>query len=213
VVPEGVFTTTTGTAPNRRFILEWRVTRFGQPSNTANFEIQLEETTNNIYFVYNTSTDQGASATSGIQRATGSASLQLSFNQPVLTNGRAVRFSPGGVPGGATSCPGPDAGGYVCADVSQSFVQGTTRLNFPCVDDCTTNVTLPFTFNYYGTNFNSANVSVNGNIQFVSNSASFFNSALPNAGFNQAIFVMWDDWILVPPAPAPAPAMGPKPPS
>ncbi len=193
-VPFGIFTTTTGTAPNRRFIIEWRVHHFGTPG-TTDFEVQLEEGTNNIFFVYGPSTDQGASATSGIQRATGTAFLQLSFNQPVLTNGRSVRFSPAGVPGAATLCPGPDAFGYVCADIPTSFIPGVTPLNFPGCDDSTAAVTLPFAFTFYGTAFTQANVSTNGNLQFVSNSASFTNTALPNAGFNQAIFVAWDDWL------------------
>src|SRR5262249_23266232 len=52
------------------------------------------ESTNNLFFVYNTSPDDGAGATAGIQQATGTSFMQLSFNQPFLTNGRAVRLSP-----------------------------------------------------------------------------------------------------------------------
>jgi hypothetical protein len=89
----GVFTATVGTAPNRLLVVEWRAALFtsGLP---VSFEIQLEETTNNLFFLYNTGPDDGAGATAGIQQATGTSFMQLSFNQPFLTNGRAVRLSP-----------------------------------------------------------------------------------------------------------------------
>jgi MYXO-CTERM domain-containing protein len=105
----GVYTALTGAAPNRTFTLEWRACFFnGCNNNSANFEIQLEETTNNLYFVYGISTGQNANGegngsqpvASGIQGLDGSNGrfLNLSFNQPVLTPGRAVRFSPGVAP-------------------------------------------------------------------------------------------------------------------
>jgi len=198
----GIFTTTTGAAPNRVFVIEWRVQHFANATNTASFEIQLEESTNRVFFVYGPSTDAGASATAGLQQATGAMALQLSFHQPVLANGRAVQFAqtapPAPVPPGtAAPCPGPDAFGYTCTDVTRVFVSGTTDIGNHCDDCVTVGVPLPFPFTFYGQTFSQVNISSNGNIQFVSTSATFTETALPNAGFNQAIFVFWDDWETV----------------
>lgn len=97
----GVFIRTVGAAPHRLFVIEWRVhpDLFGvlgyplfTPAN-AFFEIQLEETTNNIFFLYGDSPESGLSGTAGLQEGTGSNVLQLSFNQAVLTSGRVVCFS------------------------------------------------------------------------------------------------------------------------
>lgn len=57
----GVFSGITGTAPYRRFIIRWRVRDFpglGLPTN-SDYEIKLEETSNNIYMVYGNSISAG----------------------------------------------------------------------------------------------------------------------------------------------------------
>jgi len=46
----------------------------------------------------------------------------------------------------------------------------------PFCDDCTTPITLPFTFNFYGQPFTSVNASSNGNLQFTSNNTAFTNA-------------------------------------
>jgi hypothetical protein len=88
----GVFVKTEGTSPNQRFVIEWRTNYYGSPDE-AFFEVQLEETTDDIYVVYGPTRDNGASATAGIQQAYGETNfLQYSYNQAVLTNGKAVRY-------------------------------------------------------------------------------------------------------------------------
>jgi hypothetical protein len=72
------------------------------------------------------------------------------------------------------------------------IVPGATDTGNHC-DDCTTPITLPFPATFHGTTFTTANVSSNGNIEFVSNAASQSNSMLPNSSFNWAIFPFWDD--------------------
>src|SRR5207302_9598755 len=50
----GVFTTTTGSAPNRIFYIEWRSNYFGSP-DTLNYEVALfENATPPFEFIYNT---------------------------------------------------------------------------------------------------------------------------------------------------------------
>ncbi len=92
----------------------------------------------------------------------------------------------------AASCPGPDEFGYSCTDVSRGYVAGVNDTGNHC-DDCTTRVPLPFTFTFYGTSYDEARVSSNGNLQFVSNTSTFTNTELPNTGSIEAIFPYFDD--------------------
>jgi hypothetical protein len=88
----GVFVKTEGTAPNRLFVIEWRTSYYGS-TDDAYFEVQLRESTDEIYTVYGSTRDNGVTATTGIQQATGANYfLQYSFNQAVLTTGKAVRY-------------------------------------------------------------------------------------------------------------------------
>jgi subtilisin-like proprotein convertase family protein len=63
------------------------------------------------------------------------------------------------------------------------------------VDDGVVNITLPFTFNFFGTDYTSGNMSSNGNFQFgTNNSTSFSPGPIPSAGIpNNALYVLWDD--------------------
>jgi hypothetical protein len=68
----GIFTSVTGTAPNRIFNIEWRTVYF-TGGGTANFEVRLYETagagTNSRFeIVYGTLTNGNSSATGGVQR-------------------------------------------------------------------------------------------------------------------------------------------------
>ena len=68
---------------------------------------------------------------------------------------------------------------------------GDTDIGNHCID-CTTTITLPFSFRLYDRTFTSANVSSNGNLQFVSNDPSPDNVCLPYAPFEYAILPHWD---------------------
>jgi len=51
----GIFTTTTGSAPNRIFYIEWRTVYFGSNTDTLNYEVALHEDCNPPFeFIYNT---------------------------------------------------------------------------------------------------------------------------------------------------------------
>jgi hypothetical protein len=96
-----VYTTVSGTSPNRIFVIEWRnVPRYGAGTNGLTFEIQLVETSNHIWVLYqdtlvgNASYDNGLSATSGVENAGGTAGNQYSFNSAVLTNNKVLHFWP-----------------------------------------------------------------------------------------------------------------------
>lgn len=88
---------TVGTAPNRIFIVEWdQVPYFGNElTETVTFEVQLFEETNDILFLYEDvsllNSNNGRSATVGLQSANQGLSLQYSCNQAALSD--AVRLA------------------------------------------------------------------------------------------------------------------------
>ena len=95
------YTTVTGTAPNRVGVVEWRnVPHYGASTNGVTFEVQLVESANHIWFLYQDTTfgyskfDNGTSATSGVENAAGAAGNQYSYNTPVLTAGKVLHFWP-----------------------------------------------------------------------------------------------------------------------
>ena len=63
----GIFTSVSGTTPNRVFNIEWHAVFFADTSTTADFEIQLHESTNQIDFIYGDVAGGGSSATVGVQ--------------------------------------------------------------------------------------------------------------------------------------------------
>jgi hypothetical protein len=60
-------------------------------------------------------------------------------------------------------------------------------------DDCTTGIALPFSYTFYDNVYAAANVSSNGNLQFVSNASYLGSACLPDATLNDAIFAYQDD--------------------
>jgi subtilisin family serine protease len=101
-----VYAGLTGTAPNRVLHVEWfNVAHFSlNGSGGATFEMSLYEATGEIRFRYqdtdfgNASWNAGASATAGLETPAGTIGRQLSFNQPLLTSGRAVSCTPSATP-------------------------------------------------------------------------------------------------------------------
>ena len=88
----GVFTSVTGSAPNREFHIEWRTGYFGR-AGTANFEVRLHESSTDINVVYGATVDNGAEETSGIQSSSSGPATQFSCGEPTLTNGLEVTYS------------------------------------------------------------------------------------------------------------------------
>jgi len=84
---------------------------------------------------------------------------------------------------------------FVTSSTGASIVPGTSDAGNHC-DDCTTTITLPFSYTLYDQTFTSAIVSSNGNIQFTSGNAAFSNGCLPDDNgytFTYTIFPFWDD--------------------
>ncbi|MGH8837320.1 MAG: carboxypeptidase regulatory-like domain-containing protein [Actinomycetes bacterium] len=86
-----------------------------------------------------------------------------------------------------------DSFGYFCIVQDPNYIEANTVLPLTG-DDASIVVPLPFTFPYYGQNHTTANVSTNGNLNFIAPSTVFTNVAIPNsAAPNGAIYAYWDD--------------------
>ena len=120
-----VYVKTVGTAPYRKFVVEWYNRPHYNNIGNATFELILYEGTNNIKYQYldtdfgNPSYNYGASATCGIRQTTPNY-LQYSYNQPVLVDGLAICFRyPGSPP-----CDPVDVPWYDTSIVSGSVPAG-----------------------------------------------------------------------------------------
>jgi len=87
-----------GTAPNRRFVIEWRnVTFFGYNSKRVDFEIVLHENGVILLQYHNIANDKremGNFATVGVEDETGNSAVLFSSNQAAIGVGEfAIRFA------------------------------------------------------------------------------------------------------------------------
>jgi hypothetical protein len=98
-----VRTASLGTAPERRFVIEWRDVYLGGPlTQRLDVEVVLFEN-GQILFQYRNidaadGREQGNSATIGLENHAGTVAFQYAFNEAVLTNGTAILFQAGGGP-------------------------------------------------------------------------------------------------------------------
>jgi hypothetical protein len=99
---DGIYTSVTGTAPNRIFVIEWRgcIYNSGGCGGNVNVEALLYEGQSRFDFVYGVATDNGgahstgdAGATVGVQYATGALSTQFSCNTASLSTGLRLIFT------------------------------------------------------------------------------------------------------------------------
>lgn len=125
-----VYYQTLGTAPDRRMVIQWHKAYPLHGSNTITFQAILFEATGKILFQYQNA-DAGAGAkesfgggaTVGI-RDTGSPvngrNLQWSYKSPVISNGKAILFSPDAVAPStkASASPSPGPTGWNTTNVT-----------------------------------------------------------------------------------------------
>jgi len=86
----------------------------------------------------------------------------------------------------------PPQNHYTITQIGGSIVPGTTDSGNHC-DDCTTAVTLPFSYSLYDQTFTVANVDSNGTLQFVNPVSIFTNTCLPDTSRTYLAFPYWDD--------------------
>lgn len=123
----------------------------------------------------------------------------------LIIGGIALYFfvlRPGGAEGETTYgpavalCPGPDQYGYTCEGAAgYAYVDATNDTGL-YQDDGVTSLDLPFPFTFYGTTYEQAWASSNGNLQFTTQNPAFENACLdggPAGGMGAMIAPYWDD--------------------
>jgi hypothetical protein len=191
----GIFSSVSGTAPNRVFNIEWR-TAYHNRVGTANFEVRLYENRSNFFDVlYGIIADLGYGEVTGVQEsATGCATTFSCFSQPLLIEGLTWT-------GGATPTPTPTPTGcnYAIAFGSDAIVPGNTDTGNHCAW-CDTTINLPFPFVLYDQTFNAVMVNSSGRLDFVCNNepSNYTETCLPaspnNCPYDYTIFALWGEW-------------------
>jgi hypothetical protein len=104
----GVFTATTGSAPNRTFYVEWRATHFADTTTSANFEaVFYENDTTRFDIIYGATSDSGSDETSGVQASATGPATTFSCGVPTLANGLKVTYTCQGASPTPTATPTP----------------------------------------------------------------------------------------------------------
>jgi hypothetical protein len=93
-----------------------------------------------------------------------------------------------------TSTATPTPCGYTFTTATATIVPGTLDTGNHC-DDCVNSVTLPFPFTLYGETYSSANLSSNGNIQFVTASGNHINACFPAPSLSASLLPNWTDLV------------------
>jgi hypothetical protein len=103
----GIFTSVTGTAPNRQFNIEWRAVHFADTTAPANFEVVFYESQPSFFDVfYGVTTDNGSDETSGVQASSSGPATTFSCGTATLTDGLKVTYT---CAAGVTPTPTPTA--------------------------------------------------------------------------------------------------------
>jgi hypothetical protein len=90
----GIWTGTTGVAPHRKFVVEWRNAGYFESSGTTNFEAVFTEGSPTLTAIYGASADSGAGEVSGVQLGDGSSEFkQFSCHQNTLVSGLKVLYT------------------------------------------------------------------------------------------------------------------------
>jgi hypothetical protein len=126
---EGVYRLVSGTAPNRKFTVEWNLQHYFSSPSAVRFQVIMEETTGQIYFLYD-DIDFGNPLYNGGLDAeiavTGPQNITLSTNSTAyLTNNSCAHFY-------YTNCPKPSApiigaGTLTATDVSIFWSAGLSN--------------------------------------------------------------------------------------
>ncbi|MEV0394968.1 carboxypeptidase regulatory-like domain-containing protein [Polymorphospora rubra] len=124
-----IATGTSGTAPNRKWVVEWRnVHLYGDTSARASFSAVFDEN-GDVTFTYadiNPShlRERGSQATVGIENGSGTIAFQHSHKEAVLTSGQGIFYKPNppgsGTVTGTVTCQGTPVTGATVAMAGQS---------------------------------------------------------------------------------------------
>lgn len=88
----------------------------------------------------------------------------------------------------------PDPYNYRCQDPGPyTFIPGATDTGLYDDDQVATAIPIGFTFNFYGSDYDTVNVSSNGNLQFTTSNPDPINRTLPASGMGDMIAGFWSD--------------------
>jgi len=127
----GVFTSVTGTAPDRQFNIEWRAVHFSDTTAPANFEVVFYENDPSFFdVIYGVTTDNGIDETSGVQASSTGAATTFSCGTATLTPDLKVTYTcAGGPPPTPTPTPtGTPGGCQVTGSIDTGDPTQTDRL-------------------------------------------------------------------------------------
>jgi hypothetical protein len=124
--------------------------------------------------------------------------VHFDFGGPVTASIGAGQITANGCNGNAafsgnytvSGCPPSDH--YVISQITASIVPGTVDTGNHC-DDCTTVISLPFSYTLYDQTYTSVAVDSNGTLQFGSNISVFTNTCLPDSNHTYTVYPYWDD--------------------
>ena len=106
----GIFTSVSGTAPNRIFNIEWRAVYFATPANQANHELRLYEGQSRFDVIYGTVAGGNTSATAGVQKSTDFDQYFCNGSGGAATGGQSYILQSCGTPTPTpTASPPPSA--------------------------------------------------------------------------------------------------------
>ena len=180
---QGIFTSVSGTAPNRIFNIEWRAGFCCGGLPTENFEVRLYETSNRIDIIYGAVSPSGsANFGIGLQRETCQFTTVSCGVAPA--SGTQYTFTTG-------PAPQPLLQYLVSSSSGVPIVPGTSDIGNHC-DDCTTPLNFPFPVRFYDQVFTHANIGSNGNIQFTGANSST-GGCLPDSSVADTIAAHWTD--------------------
>jgi hypothetical protein len=93
-----VRTGTHGTAPNRRWVAEWRNVHPFNMWQRVSFQVVFDETTGKITFSYTDIdpmfVERGGAGLTGVENATSTAAVEYSYLSPVIRSGRGLVLTP-----------------------------------------------------------------------------------------------------------------------
>lgn len=83
---------------------------------------------------------------------------------------------------------------YTQSTISYNWTNVSSNVSTSSCDDCNYNVSIPFTFNFFGNNYTTANVNTNGLMRFGGTGSDWVNACMPStASPNNIIAGYWDD--------------------
>ena len=102
----GIYTSISGTPPNRIFNIEWRASYYNAScaGATANFEVRLYEGQTRFDVIYGNLNGNGSGATVGVQKVTGSSFTTFECNAGGLSAGLRLTFQSQSCPDGGGTC-------------------------------------------------------------------------------------------------------------